>query len=70
MVSLSICRHPINYLIIVDTIIFIYQMKTKFVEYQNDGISSKVKQNYFKSAENYCEYRKFANGQLPNLKEK
>lgn len=44
--------------------------KTKFVEYQNDGISSKVKQNYFKSAENYCEYRKFANGQLPNLKEK
>ena len=45
-------------------------MKTKFVEYQNDGISSKVKQNYFKSAENYCEYRKFANGQLPNLKEK
>lgn len=44
--------------------------KTKFVEYQNDGISSKVKQNYFKSAENYCEYRKFANDQLPNLKEK
>lgn len=44
--------------------------KTKFVEYQKDGISSKVKQNYFKSAENYCEYRKFANGQLPNLKEK
>ncbi|MBV5141281.1 glycosyltransferase family 2 protein [Staphylococcus xylosus] len=45
-------------------------VKTKFVEYQSDGISSKVKLNYFKSAENYCEYRKFANDQLPNLKEK
>ncbi|WP_436862363.1 glycosyltransferase family 2 protein [Staphylococcus caeli] len=44
--------------------------KTKFVEYQSDGISSKVKLNYFKSAENYCEYRKFASKQLPNINEK
>lgn len=44
--------------------------KTKFVEYLDDGISSKVKINYFKSAENYCVYRKFAFNELPNLKEK
>ena len=43
---------------------------TKYVEYQSDGISSKVKSNYFKSAENYCEYRKIAHKQLPTLKDK
>lgn len=45
-------------------------VKTKYVEYLDDGISSSVKTNYFKSAENYCEYRKKAYNQLPNLKEK
>ncbi|MDQ7111898.1 glycosyltransferase family A protein [Staphylococcus simulans] len=44
--------------------------KTKFVEYQNDGISSKVKTNYFVSAENYCVYRKLAYYLMPNRKEK
>lgn len=45
-------------------------VKTKYVEYLDDGISSSVKTNYFKSAENYCEYRKKAYSQLPNMKEK
>ncbi|MGN4240621.1 glycosyltransferase family 2 protein [Staphylococcus equorum] len=45
-------------------------VRTKYVEYLEDGISSKVKVNYFKSAENYCEYRKFAHSQLPNISEK
>ncbi|MFH4875573.1 glycosyltransferase family 2 protein [Staphylococcus cohnii] len=45
-------------------------VKVKYVEYQVDGISSKVKLNYFVSAGNYCEYRKFAHDQLPNFKEK
>lgn len=43
---------------------------TKYVEYQPDGISSKVKSNYFNSAENYCEYRKIAHKQLPTVKDK
>lgn len=49
---------------------YLANINTKYVEYQTDGISSKVKTNYFKSAENYCEYRKLAHNQLPTLKDK
>ncbi|MEJ7158594.1 glycosyltransferase family 2 protein [Staphylococcus caprae] len=49
---------------------YLANKNTKYVEYQEYGISSKVKSNYFKSAENYCEYRKLAHKQLPYLKDK
>lgn len=49
---------------------YLANINTKYVEYQEDGISSKVKTNYFKSAENYCEYRKLAHKQLPTAKDK
>ncbi|MDT4190007.1 glycosyltransferase family A protein [Staphylococcus haemolyticus] len=49
---------------------YLSNINTKYVEYQEDGISSKVKTNYFKSAENYCEYRKLAHRQLPTNKDK
>ena len=49
---------------------YLANINTKYVEYQEDGISSKVKTNYFKSAENYCEYRKLAHKQLPTVKDK
>ena len=49
---------------------YLANKNTKFVEYQEDGISSKVKSNYFKSAENYCVYRKLAHKQLPSLKDR
>lgn len=51
-------------------ICYLDNIKTKYVEYQEIGISSKVKTNYFKSAENYCEYRKKIHNQLPTYKDK
>ena len=70
MVSPDICHHLINGLNLVSYMIVTLLKNTKYVEYQEYGISSKVKSNYFKSAENYCEYRKLAHKQLPYLKDK
>ncbi|WP_239732890.1 glycosyltransferase family 2 protein [Mammaliicoccus sp. P-M55] len=42
----------------------------KYVEYLSDGLTYRIKKQYFMSAENYCEYRKFGHQSLPNIKEK
>lgn len=44
--------------------------RLKYVEYLPDGLTHSIKKQYYLSAENYCEYRKFAHHLLPNFKEK
>ena len=49
---------------------YLFNTPIKYVEYQEDGITSNVRKNYFESAENYCLYRINIHEYLPNNLEK